>query len=61
VTTLAVQSAKEFEVYQNASALAMHVPEVSKRLPSEEQSALTGQIRRSSLSVCLNIREAWAK
>ncbi len=41
--------------------LAMRVFEVSKRFPSEERWALTGQIRRSSRSVCLNLREAWAK
>src|SRR5437773_1494520 len=34
---------------------------VSKAFPDEERFALTGQIRRSSRSVCLNLREAWAK
>jgi len=29
--------------------------------PSSEKYALTSQIRRSSRSVCLNLREAWAK
>src|SRR6267154_456997 len=29
--------------------------------PTEERFALTSQIRRSSRSVCLNLREAWAK
>jgi len=58
---MAVQSAKELEVYQAAYALAMRVFAVSKRFPPEERWALTGQIRRSSRSVCLNLREAWAK
>jgi four helix bundle protein len=35
--------------------------ELSKGFPTEERFALTGQIRRSSRSVCLNLREAWAK
>jgi four helix bundle protein len=39
----------------------MTVFEVSKKFPVEERFALTGQIRRSSRSVCLNLREAWAK
>lgn len=39
----------------------MRVFEVSKHFPGEERFALTGQIRRSSRSVCLNLREAWAK
>jgi len=35
--------------------------EVSKRFPVEERFALTDQIRRSSRSVCSNLREAWAE
>jgi len=34
---------------------------LTKRFPAEEKFALTPQIRRSSRSVCLNLREAWAK
>ncbi|MCX6921784.1 MAG: four helix bundle protein [Verrucomicrobia bacterium] len=56
-----LNSAKDLEVYKKAYALAMRVFEVSKRFPSEERYALTGQVRRSSRSVCLNLREAWAK
>ena len=56
-----IQNAKELEVYQVAYALAMRIFELSKRIPPEERWALTGQIRRSSRSVCLNLREAWAK
>ena len=58
---MAVQSAKKLVVYQKACFLAMQVFEVSKRFPPEERWALTGQIRRSSRSVCNNLREAWAK
>src|SRR5438445_1541330 len=39
----------------------MKVFEVTKGFPPEERFALTSQIRRSSRSVCLNLREAWAK
>jgi four helix bundle protein len=35
--------------------------ELSRAFPLEERFALTSQIRRSSRSVCLNLREAWAK
>ncbi len=58
---MAVQSAKELAVYQKAYKLAMLVFDVSKRFPPEERWALTGQIRRSSRSICNNLREAWAK
>jgi four helix bundle protein len=39
----------------------MEIFEVSKAFPAEEKYALTSQIRRSSRSVCSNLREAWAK
>ncbi|MEY2565382.1 MAG: hypothetical protein QOH88_3575 [Verrucomicrobiota bacterium] len=56
-----IESAKELEVYKAAFQLAMDVFELSKKFPAEEKYALTGQLRRSSRSVCLNLREAWAK
>jgi four helix bundle protein len=56
-----IQSAKELVVYQKAYLLAMEVFRISKRFPAEERYALTSQVRRSSRSVCLNLREAWAK
>lgn len=58
---MGVQSAEELQVYKKAYVLAMRTFEVSKRFPQEERYALTGQIRRSSRSVCNNLREAWAK
>ena len=54
-------SAKELEVYQLAYAQAMEIFKLSKNFPVEEKYALTSQIRRSSRSVCANLREAWAK
>lgn len=56
-----INSAKDLKVYKAAYNLAMKIFEVSKRFPPEERYALTSQIRRSSRSVCLNLREAWAK
>jgi len=56
-----LNSAKDLEVYKKAYRLAMDIFEISKRFPPEERFALTGQVRRSSRSVCLNLREAWAK
>jgi four helix bundle protein len=60
-TSMQIHTAKDLEVYQTAYALAMRIFEISKRFPPEERWALTGQIRRSSRSVCMNLREAWAK
>jgi len=56
-----IKSAKELEVYKKAYNLAMEIFELSNSFPTEEKYALTSQIRRSSRSVCLNLREAWAK
>jgi four helix bundle protein len=56
-----INSAKELTVYQTAYGLATIIFELSKSFPPEEKFALTSQIRRSSRSVCLNLREAWAK
>jgi four helix bundle protein len=58
---MAVKSAKELMVYAKAYQLSMEIFHVSERFPAEERYALTGQIRRSSRSVCMNLREAWAK
>lgn len=56
-----LKSAKDLTVYQKAYDLGMMIFEDTKGFPPEERYALTGQIRRSSRSVCLNLREAWAK
>jgi four helix bundle protein len=58
---MGARSAKELTVYIKAFDLAMRVYQVSKGFPPEERFALTSQIRRSSRSVCQNLREAWAK
>ncbi|MBY0514672.1 MAG: four helix bundle protein [Gemmataceae bacterium] len=56
-----LRSAKDLTVYQKAFALGMHVFAVTKRFPRDETYSLTSQIGRSSRSICLNLREAWAK
>jgi len=56
-----INSAKDLKVYKAAYELAMEIFEFSKAWPSEEKYSLTDQIRRSSRSVCSNLREAWAK
>jgi four helix bundle protein len=56
-----ISSAKDLTVYKKAFELATHVFGMSKSFPKGEMYALTSQIRRSSRSVCTNLREAWAK
>jgi len=56
-----IESAKDLTVYKSAYRLATEILALTKCFPLEEKYALTSQIRRSSRSVCLNLREAWAK
>ena len=58
---MAVRDVKELTVYIKAYRVAMEFFEISKGFPPEERYALTSQGRRSSRSVCHNLREAWAK
>jgi four helix bundle protein len=60
-TFMQIKSAKDLIVYKKAYELAMQIFYASKSFPKEEQYSLTDQIRRSSRSVCSNLREAWAK
>ena len=56
-----INSAKDLDVYKTAYHLSMNIFHLSKKWPAEEKYALTDQVRRSSRSVCANLREAWAK
>jgi four helix bundle protein len=56
-----ISSAKDLEVYKKSYQLAMEIFELSKSFPLEERYALTCQIRLSSRSISMNLREAWAK
>ena len=58
---MAVQCVKELTVYRKAYTLAIDIFHLTTSFPAEERYSLTSQIRRSSRSVCLNLREAWAK
>ncbi|MBI9085339.1 MAG: four helix bundle protein [Desulfobacterales bacterium] len=55
-----IKSAKDLRVYKSAYTLSMEIFTLSKHWPAEEKFSLTDQIRRSSRSVCANLREAWA-
>jgi len=61
MATKQIKSAKDLRVYQKAYGLAMEIFHASKKWPSDEKYSLIDQIRRSSRSVCANLREAWSK
>lgn len=56
-----IKSVKDLKVYQMAYQLAAEVFEITKKFPKEETYSLTDQMRRSSRSVAINIREGYAK
>ena len=56
-----IKTVKEMDVYKLAYEQAMEIFYLSITFPKEEKYSLTDQIRRSSRSVCSNLREAWAK
>ena len=56
-----IKSVKDLKVYQLSYKLAMEIFEITKKFPKEEIYSLTDQMRRSSRSVSINIREGYAK
>jgi len=56
-----INSAKDLDVYKKAYALSMSIFHLSKEWPKDEKYSLIDQVRRSSRSICSNLREAWAK
>jgi len=56
-----VQEVTELEASKLSYALAMDIFRLTLQFPSDEKYSLTSQIRRSSRSVPLNLREVWAK
>src|SRR3990172_686179 len=58
---ITIRSCKDLTVYQLAYKLAMEIFEITGKFPKEETYSLVNQIRRSSRSVPINIREGYAK
>ena len=58
---MGIKSVKDLKVYNAAFELAMEVFKLTQDFPKEEQYSLTDQMRRSSRSVAINIREGFAK
>ncbi len=60
-SNMAIKTIKDLEVYRLAYSLAMDIFKLSVGFPKEEVFSLTDQIRRSSRSVAINIREGYAE
>jgi four helix bundle protein len=53
-----MSSYKNILAYKKAYELALKIFAITKKFPVDERYSLTGQIRRSSRSVCANIAES---
>ena len=58
---MAIKSVKDLKVYNLAFELAMEIFKLTLTFPKDEKYSLTDQIRRSSRSAAINIREGFAK
>ena len=58
---MGIKSVNDLKVYNMAFELAMKIFRLSQGFPKEEQYSLTDQMRRSSRTVAINIREGFAK
>ena len=56
-----IKGVKDLQIYNLSYRLAMDLFHLAKQFPKEELYSLTDQIRRSSRSVAINIREGFAK
>jgi four helix bundle protein len=56
-----IKCVRDLKVYNIAFELAMEIFKITQDFPKEEQYSLTDQMRRSSRSVAINIREGFAK
>ena len=58
---MGIKNVKDLKVYNLAFELAMEIFKLTLNFPKEERYSLTDQIRRSSRSAAINIREGFAK
>ncbi|MBC8392877.1 MAG: four helix bundle protein [Deltaproteobacteria bacterium] len=58
---MGIKSVKDLKVYNLAFELSMELFGITKNFPKEEIYSLTDQMRRSSRSAAINIREGFAK
>jgi len=56
-----IKSVKDLDIYNDSYKLALKIQEITQSFPKEEKYSLIDQIRRSSRSVAMNIREGFAK
>lgn len=56
-----IASYRDLKVWQSAIEISVACYEVTKAFPREEMYGLTGQIRRSSISIAANIAEGYGR
>lgn len=56
-----IRSFEQLNVWQDSAELSVRVYKATKQFPSEEQFALTNQLRRAPISVSANIAEGFGR
>jgi four helix bundle protein len=56
-----IKSYKDLEVYKTSYKLAFYIHKITKNFPEHEIYEIGSQLRRSSLSIALNIAEGYGK
>jgi len=56
-----IYSFEKLEVYQVSRELTKQIYELTRGFPNEERFGLTNQIRRASVSICLNLAEGTSR
>ena len=56
-----IQSYRDLEVYQRSYELALKMHRIASRLPDHERFELRSQVRRSAISIPLNIAEGYGR
>ena len=56
-----MQSYKDLKVYERSYKAARAIYQLSEEFPKEEMYAITSQMRRTGLSIPLNIAEGYVK
>ena len=56
-----IQSFKDFEIYQKSKKLLMDIYKITEKYPEQEKYNVISQLRRSVLSIPLNIAEGYGR
>lgn len=56
-----MKSYRDLQIWQRGLDFSIHIYNMTKDFPQEEQYGLTSQLRRATTSIPLNIAEGWGR